>query len=170
MNITIILVLDDNDMKTETTKNIDGFPSKNPYKYDEIDCNGHFLELNLLHIPGRNPTVEITMQKDTLYFNSKYKIKIRGQCLIAISHHNTPHANEEYNIYFTRVNYNQITLSGLPLFPADYSKNGWQYIDQGHSISASKIKSTGIDNLIEDFESRNCQYLMTLYNNFIAEE
>jgi hypothetical protein len=68
------------------------------------------------------------------------------------------------------VNYNQTTLRGLPLFPADYSIKGWKCIDQGHSISASKIKNTGIDNLIDDFESRNCQYLMTLYNNFIAED
>ena len=170
MNMTIILVLDDNDMKDETIKNIDGFPSKNPCNYDEIDCNGHFLELNLLHIPGRNQTVDITIQDNTLYFNSKYEIKIRGRCLIAISHHNIRHAKEKDNIYFDMVRYNQTTLSGLPLFPADYSQNGWQCIDQGHSISASKIKSTGIDILIEDFESRNCQDLMTLYNKFILED
>lgn len=170
MNMTIILVLDDNDMKTKKIKNIDGFPSKNPFKYDEIDCNGHFLDLTLLHIPGRNPTVEITMQDSTLYFNSKYEIKIRAKCLIVISHHNIPHANEKNNIYFNKVRYNQTTLIGLPLFPADYSKNGWISIDQGHSISASKIKSTGIYILIEDFESRNCQNLMKLYNIFIGED
>lgn len=169
MNMTIVLALDDNDMRTQTIRSINGFPSKNPYKYTRIDCNGNILEPNLLHIPGVDRTIEITLMDSTLRFNSKYEIKISGKCLIAISHFNDFHANDANNEYFQSLDYNQTILQNLPLFPADYSVNGWQCIDRVHSISASKIKSTGIENLITDFESGDCQYLMTLYNNFIAE-
>jgi hypothetical protein len=166
MNITIILVLDDDDLETGNIKSINGFPSDNPCLYQEINCNESTFKLYLLHIGGKDE-IGIKFQGNALTFDSQPKIVIEGKCLVAVSHLNYDHSDTR-NHYFNVINFNGIPVRNVPVLDDTFT-DCWKRINENPLIALGGIPGEGYELIIDRFNSLNCDIILRTFGNLLKE-
>jgi hypothetical protein len=167
MNITIILVLDDDDLNTRLIRSITGFPSNNPHLHKEIKCGDTFFKLHLLHFAGIGE-IGINLHGNALAFGTQPEIVIEGKCLVAVSHLNDSHADTG-NHYLERVNFNGMPVNNVPGIDDTFT-NCWIRMNEDPLIALGGIDGAGYEFIIKRFNSLNCDWLFETFGDFLKEK